>query len=41
MIKDVVIIGDFNYPKLNWKDELLNNNCAFVNCLNDNFYVKW
>ena len=35
--KDVIIMGDFNYPKLNWKEELLNNYCPFVECLNDNF----
>src|SRR5215469_1947322 len=38
--KDVVIMGDFNYPKLNWKGELLNNNCAFIDCLNDNFFMS-
>ena len=35
--KDVIIMGDFNYPKLNWKEELLNNYCPFGECLNDNF----
>ena len=39
--KDVIIMGDFNYPQLNWKDDsLLNISSPFVECLNDNFLTQ-
>ena len=38
--KDVIIMGDFNYPHLDWNSDLINNSNPFVDCLNDNFLYQ-
>ena len=39
--KDVIIMGDFNFPELNWKEiELLNEFHPFVDCLRNIFFYQ-
>ena len=42
---DVLICGDFNYPKINWKDNSVNagpysSECRFIDCIEDNYLIQ-